>query len=456
MQYNNLKYLAMSLPEDILREKWSGHFRNAEALIEKRLSDKNLPYAMRCRLELEKNNIKLIKENYTISKEEALAQIRERIPDFTEAELDEVVLENKADHAYVEGELKFLHSFCAALFRVYPEIWKRAGNNGTDDYSMLLDFISDLKDGQDTVSHIHIRHSLSLRPEAVRKGETLHVHLPLPCERAGVRNLKILETVPSPVKLPEASEPQPTVYFEEPAAEDQTFVVEYAFDHTQRYVDTSKADLKAIAAAEIPEEEKQYLAEELPHIQFTPYIRALAEELRAGETNPLLVARKFYDYITTQVEYRFMRDYGSVDNLSEYCAVNRRGDCGVQALLFIALCRVSGIPARWESGLDAKPDDVGEHDWAMFYIPSMGWLHADPSYGGSAHTRGLTKLWNYFFGNVDPYRVPTNNALQGEFVPAKKYLRTDPCDNQDGEAEYDDRRVEAREMICTFEDKGIK
>ena len=35
------------------------------------------------------------------------------------------------------------------------------------------------------------------------------------------------------------------------------------------------------------------------------------------------------------------------------------GDCGVFALLFITLCRIAGIPARWQSGLAVRPGRVG-------------------------------------------------------------------------------------------------
>lgn len=104
---------------------------------------------------------------------------------------------------------------------------------------------------------------------------------------------------------------------------------------------------------------KPYLSEELPHIQFTPYLRSLAAEITEGESNPLLIARRIYDFITTKVSYAFMRDYACIDHLAEYCALNLKGDCGVQALLFITLCRIAGIPAKWQSGIDAKPGDVG-------------------------------------------------------------------------------------------------
>ena len=55
-----------------------------------------------------------------------------------------------------------------------------------------------------------------------------------------------------------------------------------------------------------------------------------------------------------------MREYYAIPNISEYCAVNQKGDCGVQALLFITLCRMANIPAEWESGLY-----VSEFLWAL-------------------------------------------------------------------------------------------
>lgn len=182
----------------------------------------------------------------------------------------------------------------------------------------------------------------------------------------------------------------------------------------------------------------------------------LAKELTGGETNPLLIVRRFYDFITTKTDYRFVRDYCSIDNIPEYCALNRRGDCGVQALLFITLCRIAGIPAVWQSGLDAKPGDVGEHDWARFYVPSIGWVYADLSYGGSSYIRGAFDRWNFFFGNVDPYRVPINDGFQKELAPAKIHMRIDPYDNQCGEAEYDDRGLTGAEVEYRYTEIDIR
>ena len=127
--------------------------------------------------------------------------------------------------------------------------------------------------------------------------------------------------------------------------------------------------------AKVSEEQPDFcLEEQAPHIVFTPYLRELRDELAGDETNPIILARRFYDFVTTKVMYSFMREYFTIECIPEYCAINLKGDCGVQALLFITLCRMSGIPARWQSGLYATEYYTGCHDWAQFYVAPYGWV----------------------------------------------------------------------------------
>ena len=147
----------------------------------------------------------------------------------------------------------------------------------------------------------------------------------------------------------------------------------------------------------------------------------------------------------------FMREYFTITQIPEYAALNQKGDCGVQALLFITLCRCAGIPARWQSGLYVTPYEAGSHDWAQFYIAPYGWLFADPSFGGSAYRAGSQLLHQHYFGNLDPYRMAANSQFQWEFDPPKDHLRSDPTDNQQGEAEYPDRSLSRQELDCTWE-----
>ena len=458
LDHEDLQYQCVPLPEDILKMKWSGRLDTARAMIENRLSLPDLPRAYRARLILELKNIGHLKLNYTKTKEDILEGIQKRIPDFTMEEVDQCILEGKLEWIFIDGKEMFMGNTVYNLFRQNPDIWARTKDGDSANYTLLDEVLNHVHKDGTMKAHIHIRHQLQLNDEMVEPGKPLRVYLPVPLERQQITNLKINSISPQPLRMPQEGDVQPAAYFEETAEYGQVFSVEYEFDNVTRYTDLALADFDAVAAAAAegyPEEVLPYLEERGPHILFTPYLRALAAELIGEETNPLKIARIFYDYITCKLSYSFVRDYASLDSIAEHLAVNRKGDCGVMAILFITLCRIAGIPARWQSGLDAEPNDVGEHDWAQFYVPSIGWVYCDPSFGRSCRLRNLETLWNFYFGNLDPYRIPLNCDMQYDFVPAKKFIRFDPTDSQAGEIEYEDGGIYGG-RTRTFTDLGIR
>ena len=223
------------------------------------------------------------------------------------------------------------------------------------------------------------------------------------------------------------------------------FEVEFSYIRTAVYKELFANPEKT--SVFVPESEKQWLREQAPHILFTPYIRELMRTLGDGAETPLEKARRFYDFVTMKVRYSFMPAYFSQESIAENCARNLTGDCGVQTLLFITLCRCAGIPAKWESGWAAEPGFCGAHDWARFYVEPYGWLYADVSYGGDAAQRGDEKRRVHYFGNLDPYRMTANTEFQADFDVSKDGWRADPYDNQVGEMELDGRGLQYSEFI---------
>ncbi len=451
MRYEDLKYLEVPLPEAIAKEKWGGFFENARSRIAAYLDDETTDYALRCRLEMELGILQNLQERYTLCPEEALLIMQEKIPVMTAEELEKLRMEDKADWIYINGQVRYLDSFAATLCKAYPEVWSRTEAGDTSDYTLIEDYIHGCEDNLERTAHIHIRHEVEIAPRALREGETIRVHIPIPRERAGITNFKMLRTSHTPSFISDSKAAQPTIYFEEIAAKGQVFSVEYELDYTTAYhkLETrSEADMPQEASTACEEAfSSENLMEEAPHIRFTPHLVTLCEKLIGGEVNPLRKARAIYNYVTTKMDYRFVRDYASIENLSEYCALNRKGDCGIHSLLFITLCRIAGIPAQWESGLEASPTYVGEHDWARFFIQDLGWLYADPAGGVLAYVRKSYDRWNFFFGNVDPYRIPINDRFQHDFYPKKQHWRIDPYDNQCGEMEYEDSGVYGDDLI---------
>ena len=88
---------------------------------------------------------------------------------------------------------------------------------------------------------------------------------------------------------------------------------------------------------------------------FTPELRKLSQQIVGDETNPCLKAKKCYDWIADHIKYSYAIEYSTIRNISDYCRSKGYGDCGQEALLFISLCRLNGVPARWQSGWNTFP-----------------------------------------------------------------------------------------------------
>lgn len=443
--FEDLKYLKVNLPEDILKLKCNGDFEKAQKLIDLRLN-KQIPKAMRKRLELEKEILKTLKGEYPYTFEQALKKMQDNIKDFTKEELIELQEDSQADWILVDGQVHFNDSFFGSLIKTRKDLEERLINKEAEDDkrgNFLDENIKDTKENKSASYYIHMKASLKLKEEAVIKGEKIRVYLPLPinCQQS---NIKILKTTPEAKYIADENYPSRTAYFEASIDENQEFSVEYSYESSLNYNDPDPS--------KVTENQPSFDIGELePHIIFTPYIMELAMEIIKDETNPLIKARKIYDYITRNVKYSYMRAYSTIINIPEYCALNLKGDCGVQALLFITLCRCVGIPAKWQSGLAVTPYHVGPHDWAQFYVEPYGWLFADPSFGGGAYRNGNLERWNFYFGNLDPFRMVANSEFQHEFDPPKQYWRHDPYDNQVGECEYENKEIRREEFRAKYE-----
>jgi len=429
--------LSCPLPEDIEKLKRAGYFGLALELIDMRLT-KSLPAMLRERLILEKTLIAVYQKDYCFTKQEALDKMRGRIEGFTEAEFDLLWKEGFIDWHFVEGEMKFLRSFADNVIKTRPDVAARQIDPAPDHSKEMLDsVIAVMKKRGSAAFRLHITHSLTISPEAYRPGRQISAYIPLPMEAGMVEGFEIL-SLSGGGQASHPLGPARNAHFAAPSASTgHSFVADYTYLSRARYV-TPKAE-DALLASEQPDFETGEL---LPHIAFTPYLKDLAAEVAGGETNPVALARKCYDYVTTHVMYSYMRDYLAIENIQNFVSTSFKGDCGVQALFFISLCRALGIPARFHSGLFAAPWDIGCHDWAQFYIEPYGWLYADPSFGGAAYRAGAMERWDFYFGNLEPFRMAANCAFQAPFDPPMKYLRYDPYDSQLGEAEYDDGPID--------------
>jgi len=136
-----------------------------------------------------------------------------------------------------------------------------------------------------------------------------------------------------------------------------------------------------------------------------------------------MVQNFYYDY--TQIPYVALFGLKAMHD-TERAWQNKSGVCDEIANVYVAMLRSLGIPARPAAGMvhDFDIDDEGNilpilaagHAWVEFWLPDVGWVPADPTWGqGNKQVIDprLSILGNkrqvptidYFFGKHDPYRV---------------------------------------------------
>ena len=445
---DHFKYLNIGLPEDILRRKMHGDFEGAIRLIDRKLAQE-IPDALRSCLIVQREIMSRTAADYPYSKKEAIAIIREHIPDFEEAEFDERVDNGRIRWIYVNGEMRIFNRFFQSMVKADLPFAARAGvslpgveSNVNKNVVGLLDrSMQKMKENGHMTNRIRIRASLKVKDEVFEKGMFIRAHLPIPAMCEQQTDIKIEKMYPENGMIAPLDAPQRTICWEENMEENHEFWVEYSYLHRAEFHDTENM------GPSDPVQPKFFVHEEAPHIVFTPYIKELVKTLTKGVTDPLEKARIFYDFITLNMKYTFMPAYFGLENIPETCARTYTGDCGVFALLFITLCRCAGIPACWQSGLTAEPDFCGGHDWVRFYVAPHGWMFADPSYGTGAVRLEKEERRKFYFGNLDPYRMVANSEFMAPFTIDKDHWRADPYDNQLGEMETTDRGLRYEEFI---------
>ncbi|MGI6172680.1 MAG: transglutaminase-like domain-containing protein [Christensenellales bacterium] len=445
--HSDLQSVSLPLPEDVLKKKYAGDIEGALRAVRYRLAQPGLPECMAQRLRAEEGILTELPFAYPYTEEEALALLQRAVPDFTAEELSAFEEEGKIDFQWIDGKKRYLRSFVASLFHSCDDLARRAGRpHDASNADRLRRVIAEVRENGVCKRRIRMKASLKIKDEFFVPGETYLVHIPIPIEEAEIRYVRLLSFSHAPKSISSNSAPQRTVAFEEVLAENAPFFVEYEYD----------VIIRRAQGYDAPPPNADDLSEHAPHILFTPYMRSLERELSKGLTDPEAKARAYYDFITTRTTYSYVRDYFLIDDAGEYVAKNRKGDCGLQALCFITLCRIGGIPARWQSGLYVHDEDAGCHDWAMFFTKDRLWRFCDPSFGGSAYRQGDEVRRDFYFGNLDPFRMAANRAYYVPFAPEKCFPRNDPYDNQSGECEstvkaYPERELETKCVVLSME-----
>jgi transglutaminase-like putative cysteine protease len=439
-------FFTVRLPEDIRLLEDIGDFKSAIKRIKKTL-DNGLPLLLRERLEYEFERIKRVKKDYSIGKKRAFQLLKKEIPGLTLKKFDSWIDNGYIDYRWINGKEKYFKRFIPNLFRFSPEVKslriKKSNKKDQAAESELNAQIEKICQSRTREKYTlpvkwRIKMRVSLKPNSVPAGKKVRCWLPYPRVGEQQTAVNLISSFPKKYILAPKDYPQRTIFFEQKVEDRKpiVFKVEYEYIIHASYtsVDPNKVELYSKSELYM-----KYTRENCPHILFTPYLKNLAQDIVGKEKNPYYKAWKIYDWITHNVRYALTCEYSTYENISDYVATNLKGDCGMQALLFITLCRISRIPARWQSGWYINRYKVSPHDWAQFYIKPYGWLFADASFGG--HRVRNPKLHKFYFGNLDNFRLVCNNDISTQFTPQKRYMRSDPVDNQRGELEWKEGNI---------------
>ena len=278
-----------------------------------------------------------------------------------------------------------------------------------------------------------------------------------------VKQFKVDAPVPSRLTIDSAGNKM--VYFELAAPEFNEFGVVATFTLTRR---EQLSGVEANKAKPLPADKREELRQFLgtnQHVIIDDRIRKLATEIVGTETNPVLAARKLYDWMLANIDY-WVKDpknkKASPVGSTDYCLTTKTGNCTDFHSLWTSLARASGIPTRMVYGsffkkeLDGQDADQSYHCWPEFYATGFGWVPHDVAvadifvgdFQTNADNEKLVRLTtadgysgadkakvDYYFGNLDERRVTWSRGRDLTLSPkqaggplnalAKAYIEVD-------------------------------
>ena len=281
-----------------------------------------------------------------------------------------------------------------------------------------------------------VTYSLTVNKDAVPAGKVIRCWLPFPREITNRQTeVELISCDPQRhIIAPNEDYLQRSIYLEKIAEEGQETKFQVVF-RFKNYAVYQKIDPKFVKAVTIRPELEPFLAERPPHIVFTDDLKNLSKTIVGEEKNPYLLARLIFQYINDNIPWASAREYSTFTNISDYVYQNHHCDCGMHAIFFITLCRLNGIPARWQSGWTTTPGSGGMHDWGEIYFTPYGWLPVDADYG-LLDSSVEEEKW-FYLGGMDAYRLIVNENFSQELFPAKIHFRSETVDFQRGEVEWE-------------------
>ena len=372
-----------------------------------------------------------------------------RIADVTDADIARWSASGALESTLIDGERRWFHRAVGNLLLLAPDAAARAKTPPTSSdgplYALHPLHARWLQAAGEAARErvvsvdprrFEITHTLTVDADAVPAGETLRAWLPFPRAIDGVQDtIQLVASTPADAQIAPEDALQRSAYLEATAVAGQP--TRFAITYRLR-TRTRVAVLDAERGRALSDAERATLAEHLserpPHLVFRPELRAFSERVVGDARTPVEIARRLFDAVSAK-PWAVAREYSTVENLSLHALRQPHADCGEKAMLLVALLRMNGVPARWQSGWQLSPTDFDTmHDWLQAYLAPWGWVPMDPTHGPLASENNA--LRHFYFGGLDGFRIAFNDDWGRAFVPAKTHPRSEPVDAQRSEVEW--------------------
>ncbi|MDR1592407.1 MAG: transglutaminase domain-containing protein [Prevotellaceae bacterium] len=369
-----------------------------------------------------------------------LSQIEEFFPHVSEEQLAAWEESRALEWQWINDEKRYFNGAARNLFRIDRAAGAlytaRYGEEKKARNDFLNSYIPQLTAHTDSNASLHhtVEFTLTVNANAVPHGEVIRCWLPFArTDNPLQRDVTLLEASSHPTLSPDT--PHSTVYMEQTALSDvpTQFSIKIALTSLPKhnFLSADSVQPYPVNCREVVD----YCREQPLHICFTDAIKALSAQIIGDETNPYLKAKRIFLWINDNIPWTLAREYSTIASIPDYVLENRHGDCGQVTLLFITLCRLNGIPARWQSGFMLYPDAENLHDWAEIFLQGPGWVTVDQSFGllrrASAEAERL-----FFLGSQDGFRWLVNSDISAPLFPRKIFPRSETVDFQRGEVEW--------------------
>ncbi len=403
--------------------------------------------------------IRRMRWEYSLTRDELLAKVQKIVPTATQRDVHDWLTESRVGWRSIDGTDYFNRREPQNIFLYSPTAQRRreaSGGKNSQSVWILKDHLEKVvAEGEKSSTGLvvpvrhRVTHTLTIRANHpdIKTGSVVRVWLPFAQEYRQQQDVKLLSTSP-PHKLvapngidgnPVQGAPQRTVYFEvtvQDPSQPLKFREDFEYTSWAYYPKLDEAKVEPLPA----DWNNAYLTARMPHLPLDPRMHEHVKRIVGAETNPLVKARKIFRWVSENIPWFGEDEYCTIESLALKGYLMRRGDCGVQNSVFIAMCRLAGIPARWQSGFETKPgENWGMHDWAEIYIAPWGWIPADASYG--LQPSADPRLAEFYCGHQDSYRLIVNLDWGRELHPPKSSFRSEPADFQRGEVEVDGKNL---------------